>query len=96
MDLSFIVQLGIEESSGDVSINVDGELSWWVWVTEKLDSQNLEEPSEIDNENYVIISEENVIDGIASFIARRILNLRFIIYSFEPVTYFFKLYLWHF
>lgn len=74
MDLSFIVQLGIEENGGDVSINVDGELSWWVWVTEKLDPQNLEEPSGIDNENYVIISEENVIDGIASFIARCILE----------------------
>ncbi|KAF3332486.1 hypothetical protein FCM35_KLT02063 [Carex littledalei] len=65
---------GIEESSGDVSINVDGELSWWVWVTEKLDPQILEEPSGIDNENYVIISEENVIDAIASFIARCILE----------------------
>ncbi|KAJ3702898.1 hypothetical protein LUZ61_006603 [Rhynchospora tenuis] len=65
---------GSEEHSGDVSINVDGELSWWVWVTEKLDLQNLEEPSGIDNDNYVIISEENVIDGIACFIARCILE----------------------
>ncbi|KAJ4750786.1 elongation factor [Rhynchospora pubera] len=65
---------GSEENSEDVSINVDGELSWWVWVTEKLDPQNLEEPSGIDNDNYVIISEENVIDGIASFIARCILE----------------------
>lgn len=31
---------------------------------------NLEETSGIDNENYVIIREENVVDGIAEFIAK--------------------------
>lgn len=56
-------------------IDVDhGEPSWWVWVTHDIVPDCLEEVSGIDNENYVIISEENVVDGVAYFIARCILE----------------------
>ncbi|EHA8588545.1 putative Dihydrodipicolinate synthase [Cocos nucifera] len=59
----------------EIMIDVDhGEPSWWVWVTHEIDPNCLEEVSGIDNENYVIISEENVVEGIAHFIARCILE----------------------
>jgi len=54
----------------DLSVNVDGEPCWWMWVTKNIVPDNSEEVSGIDNENYVVISEENVIDGIAEFIAK--------------------------
>ncbi|XP_052205516.1 uncharacterized protein LOC127810216 [Diospyros lotus] len=53
--------VGLEEQSG------------WVLVTNEMISANLEEDSEIDNENYVVITEEDVVDGIANFMARCIL-----------------------
>lgn len=59
----------------DVPINVDdGKVSWWVWVTSEIAPKSLEEVSGIDDENYVIITEEDVVDGIANFIARCILE----------------------
>ncbi|WOK93419.1 hypothetical protein Cni_G02116 [Canna indica] len=59
----------------EIMINVDdGEPSWWVWVAHEIPPDCLEEVSGIDNENYVIISEENVIDGISNFIAICILE----------------------
>ncbi|XP_072990760.1 uncharacterized protein [Typha latifolia] len=68
-----ITGLGLE--AVDIPIIVDeGEPSWWVWVSHDISTNSLEEVSGIDNENYVIISEENVIDGIANFIARCILE----------------------
>lgn len=50
------------------------EPSWWVWVTDEKFHCNVEERSGIDNENYVIISEEHVVDGVAHFMARCILS----------------------
>ncbi|KAJ3697759.1 hypothetical protein LUZ61_001464 [Rhynchospora tenuis] len=47
------------------------EPSWWVWLP---DISNLEEPSGIDNSSYVVVSQEEVIDGIANFVARCILE----------------------
>lgn len=59
----------------EVPIKIDdGEPSWWVWITHEITPDCLEEVSRIDNENYVIISEENVVDGISNFIARCILE----------------------
>ncbi|KAJ8618923.1 hypothetical protein MRB53_015109 [Persea americana] len=56
-------------------VNVDPEEpSWWVWVTEEMVPSNTEEWSGIDNENYVIISEEQVVDGVANFLAQCILS----------------------
>ncbi|XP_010926427.1 uncharacterized protein [Elaeis guineensis] len=66
---------GTNLNSVEIMVDVDhGEPSWWVWVTHDIVPGCLEEVSGIDNENYVIISEENVIDGIADFIARCILE----------------------
>ncbi|KAL5982494.1 hypothetical protein ACLOJK_016567 [Asimina triloba] len=51
-------------------VNVDPEEpSWWVWVTDEMVPLSKEERSAIDNENYVIITEEHVIEGVADFIA---------------------------
>ncbi|KAJ4730521.1 RING finger protein [Rhynchospora pubera] len=47
------------------------EPSWWVWLP---DISNLEEPSGIDNSSYVVVTQEEVIDGIANFVARCILE----------------------
>ncbi|MED6172741.1 hypothetical protein PIB30_052801 [Stylosanthes scabra] len=58
-----------------ILINVDSQQpSWWVWVTDDLEPSNLEEGSGIDDESYLIISEEHVVDGVANFMARCILS----------------------
>ncbi|CAA2991673.1 uncharacterized protein LOC111402041 isoform X1 [Olea europaea subsp. europaea] len=55
----------------EILINVGKEEpSWWVWVTEDMVPSNAEEGSGIDNENYVVVSEEQVVDGVANFMAR--------------------------
>uniref|UniRef100_A0A1D1YKX7 Dihydrodipicolinate synthase n=1 Tax=Anthurium amnicola TaxID=1678845 RepID=A0A1D1YKX7_9ARAE len=65
---------GEDSKTVDIMVNVgNGEPSLWVWVTEEMVPGTVEELSEIDNENYVIITEENVVDGIANFMARCIL-----------------------
>uniref|UniRef100_A0A5B6YHR8 RRP15-like protein n=1 Tax=Davidia involucrata TaxID=16924 RepID=A0A5B6YHR8_DAVIN len=66
---------GADLQSAEVLINVDPEEpSWWVWVTDEMVPRNVEELSGIDNENYVIVSEEHVVDGVANFMARCILS----------------------
>lgn len=58
----------------EVLVNVDHEKpSWWVWVSEDIVPSNLEEKSGIDNENYMIVSEEHVVDGVANFMAKCVL-----------------------
>ncbi|KAL3845539.1 hypothetical protein ACJIZ3_002942 [Penstemon smallii] len=58
----------------EVLINVDQEEpSWWVWVSDETAASNVEEKSGIDNENYLIVTEEHVVDGVANFMARCIL-----------------------
>ena len=55
-------------------INVDQkEPSWWVWVTEDMVPGKVEERSGIDNDNYVVVSEEHVVDGFADFMAKCIM-----------------------
>ncbi|KAK1301539.1 hypothetical protein QJS10_CPB12g01672 [Acorus calamus] len=55
-------------------VNVDLEQpSWWVWVTPEMVPSTVEELSGIDNENYVIINEEHIVDGVANFLAKCIL-----------------------
>ncbi|XP_008782239.1 uncharacterized protein LOC103701827 [Phoenix dactylifera] len=66
---------GTNLNAVEIMVDVDhGEPTWWVWVTNDIVPDCLEEVSGIDNENYVIISEENVVDAIAHFIARCILE----------------------
>ncbi|KAL3634770.1 hypothetical protein CASFOL_021824 [Castilleja foliolosa] len=65
---------GADLEKAEVLINVDNEEpSWWVWVSEETGPKNIEEKSGIDNENYVIISEEHVVEGVATFMARCVL-----------------------
>ncbi|XP_022856617.1 uncharacterized protein LOC111377720 [Olea europaea var. sylvestris] len=55
----------------EILINVGHEEpSWWVWVTEDMVPSNTEERSEIDNDNYVVVNEEQVVEGVANFMAR--------------------------
>ncbi len=61
--------------SAEILIKVDNEEpSWWVWVTDEMVPSNVEEWSGIDNENYVVVSEEHVVDGVANFMARCIMS----------------------
>ncbi|XP_057809632.1 uncharacterized protein LOC131024071 [Salvia miltiorrhiza] len=65
---------GADLERAEVLINMDHEEpSWWVWVTDDMVPKNTEEKSGIDNENYVIVTEEHVVDGVATFMARCIL-----------------------
>ncbi|KAK7301348.1 hypothetical protein RJT34_12211 [Clitoria ternatea] len=64
----------LDHQSADLLVNVDSqEPSWWVWVIEEKDT-NVEELSGIDDENYLVISEEHVVDGVANFMARCVLS----------------------
>lgn len=59
----------------EILINVDQEEpSWWVWVTDSMVPGRTEEHSGIDDENYVMVCEEHVVDGVANFIARCIVS----------------------
>ncbi|VFQ64945.1 unnamed protein product [Cuscuta campestris] len=63
------------EESAEVLIKMDHEEpSWWVWVTDDMVPNNVEERSEIDHDNYVIVNEDLVVDAIATFMARCILS----------------------
>ncbi|KAG6784177.1 hypothetical protein POTOM_009863 [Populus tomentosa] len=71
------IQFPFKEATGDdmqlveVLISVDNkEPSRWVWVTEDMVPSNTEERSGIDDENYVVVTEENVVDGVAYFMAK--------------------------
>ncbi|XAR55576.1 hypothetical protein NMG60_11035687 [Bertholletia excelsa] len=64
-----------KDASEPILINVDvEEPSWWVWVTDEMVPRDDEEPSEIDNESYLILTEEQVVDGVANFMATCILS----------------------
>jgi hypothetical protein len=52
----------------------NGKKGSWVFVACNTDDANLEEISGIDDENYVIINEEDIVDGLATFVARCILE----------------------
>lgn len=61
--------------AAEVLIKVDNEEpSRWVWVTDEMVPNNFEEWSGIDNENYVVVSEQHVVDGVANFMARCIMS----------------------
>ncbi|KAL8246760.1 hypothetical protein R6Q59_007976 [Mikania micrantha] len=65
---------GIDLQVDEILINVGcEEPSLWIWVSDEMVNGNVEEKSGIDNENYVVISQEQVVDGIAHFMARCIL-----------------------
>ncbi|XP_054788895.1 uncharacterized protein LOC129294493 [Prosopis cineraria] len=65
----------LDYQSVDILISVDSEEpSWWVWVKDEVELSNVEEWSGIDDENYVVIGEEHVVDGVANFMAKCILS----------------------
>ncbi|KAK3230665.1 hypothetical protein Dsin_002546 [Dipteronia sinensis] len=70
-----VPELADDVRSAGILINVDQEEpSWWVWVTEEMVPNNAEEWSGIDNENYVVVSEEHVVDGVANFMAKCVMS----------------------
>lgn len=65
----------VDYQSADILVNVDSEKpSWWVWITDETDPINVEEWSGIDDESYLVIGEEHVVDGVANFMAKCILS----------------------
>ncbi|KAI4389163.1 hypothetical protein MLD38_001419 [Melastoma candidum] len=65
---------GADIHSAEILVNTSQEdPSWWVWVTDDMFPNNVEEWSGIDDEKYVVIGEEHVVDGVANFMARCIL-----------------------
>ncbi|KAL9449820.1 hypothetical protein AB3S75_011699 [Citrus x aurantiifolia] len=75
------IMFPFKEATGDdvraagILVNIDQEEpSWWVWVTDEMVPSNVEEWSGIDDENYVVVSEEHVIDGVANFMAKCVLS----------------------
>ncbi|GMH21838.1 hypothetical protein Nepgr_023681 [Nepenthes gracilis] len=65
---------GADLDLAEILINVDQEPSWWVWISDEMVPSTIEERSGIDDDNYVIVCEEQVVDGVANFIARCILS----------------------
>ncbi|KAJ8445108.1 hypothetical protein Cgig2_029480 [Carnegiea gigantea] len=64
----------VDLESAEILINVGREEpSWWVWVSDDM-VRGTEERSGLDDENYVIVREEHVVDGVANFIARCIVS----------------------
>lgn len=63
--------LGLDLRVDEILINVGREEpSLWIWVSDEMLHENVEEKSGIDNDNYVVISQEQVVDAIGNFMAR--------------------------
>ncbi|OAP19220.1 hypothetical protein AXX17_AT1G40440 [Arabidopsis thaliana] len=59
----------------EVLIEMDHqEPSWWVLVTDDMVPSNVEEQSAIDNEHYIVVNEDHVIDAVAHFLAKCIMS----------------------
>ncbi|XP_060197901.1 uncharacterized protein LOC132626889 [Lycium barbarum] len=66
---------GSDMETAELLVNMSlEEPSWWVWVTEEMVPRNFEERSGIDTDNYVIVSEEYVVDAVANFMARCVVS----------------------
>lgn len=64
--------MGIE---GDILGNNNPEdTSLWVWVPDDMATRKVEERCGLDNEGYIIITEEDLVDGIATFISNYIVS----------------------
>ncbi|KAI7998086.1 Protein RAE1 [Camellia lanceoleosa] len=80
-EIAWIPKMNLLEASGadlqstEVLINVDHEEpSWWFWVTDEMVPSDVEEQSGIDNEKYLVVCEEQAVDGVATFMARCVLS----------------------
>ncbi|CAA7024485.1 unnamed protein product [Microthlaspi erraticum] len=59
----------------EVLIEIDHqEPSWWVLVNDDMIPSNVEEKSAIDNEHYIVVNEEHVVDAVAHFLAKCIMS----------------------
>lgn len=59
----------------EVLIEMDHqEPSWWVLVTDDMVLSNVEEQSAIDNDHYIVVNEEHVVDAVAHFLAKCIMS----------------------
>ncbi|KAI3521457.1 hypothetical protein L1887_10925 [Cichorium endivia] len=67
-----VEELGLQLDEILIDVGLE-EPSLWIWVTVEMVHGNLEETSGIDKENYIVINQEQVVDGIANFMARYIL-----------------------
>lgn len=69
------VLLGTDLETAESLINLKSvEPSWWVWVNDEMLPCNTEERSIIDNENYVVVNDESVVDAVANFMANCVLS----------------------
>ena len=61
--------------SGDTMVNVSLEdPSWWLWVTDDMVPSNVVEKCGLDNEGFIVVTEEDIMDAISVFIANCILS----------------------
>uniref|UniRef100_A0A2P2JB37 Uncharacterized protein MANES_02G162100 n=1 Tax=Rhizophora mucronata TaxID=61149 RepID=A0A2P2JB37_RHIMU len=75
IEFPFKEATGDDVHSAEILINIDHEEpSWWVWVTEEMVLGKVEEKSGIDNDSYVVVTEEHVVDGVANFMAKCIVS----------------------
>ncbi|XP_039052994.1 uncharacterized protein LOC120194886 isoform X2 [Hibiscus syriacus] len=75
IEFPFKEATGDDMHAADILINVNQkDPSWWVWVTDEMVPSNVEDWSGIDDENYIVVTEEHVVDGVANFMAKCILS----------------------
>ncbi|XP_010544681.1 PREDICTED: uncharacterized protein LOC104817267 [Tarenaya hassleriana] len=66
---------GDDMQTVEVLIDMDHqEPSWWVLVTDDMIPSNVEEKSTIDNEHYIVVTDEHVVEAVAHFLAKCILS----------------------
>lgn len=77
----------------EVLIEIDHqEPSWWVLVSDDMIPSNVEEKSAIDNDHYIVVNEEHVVDAVAHFLAKCIMsNPKAKVYLCYIIVTFFKL-----
>lgn len=58
-----------------VKADVD-DPNWWLWLSEKdMDRETREVHDDLGTDGYVLVSQDDIVDGIASFIARYISSI---------------------
>lgn len=58
-----------------VKADVD-DPNWWLWLSENdMDRETKEVQDGLGSDGYVVVSQEDIVDGIASFIARYISSI---------------------
>eukprot|EP00249_Psilotum_nudum_P011787 c23384_g1_i1 orf=414-1235(+) len=64
----------VMKDGDDAMVNLNPEdPNWWMWITDGLvSSEQNEELGDLDNDGYIVVSQDDVVDGMAIFIARYI------------------------